>query len=327
MPKETQSSSPMPSVLRPATPNNPPGNQKSKQGAILGQGTNTTLTSPFIQPTGSVKPAPPPVKSKPTPFQVPKTCPLCRTHHIGACATKQSTPSSSDAGKSATAQEILDKYKSGYTATDRVLPFTLMKDVTNDSLRFSEKKAAQKQLDKASNKKFTLRHYTKSVDGPPPYNTINPNFELVNTGVKTLNRTQGSNTNEDDWNRLGNTAFTFFLLAIDGKVSERRFLASMTHYAEFDLEDPGLLDDLGLDTAEFFASPDLLHAKDLSTVKAVKGPLSELKSLMIASSELPAIQLGIMQAAPLLELIDTKFQGSLEIKIPGSVPVSRWIPV
>jgi hypothetical protein len=191
-----------------------------------------------------------------------------------------------------------------------------MKDVTNDSLSFSEKKASQKQIDKVSNKKFALRHYTKSVDGPPPYNTINPNFELVNTGVKTLNRTQGSNTNEDDWNRLGNTAFTFFLLAIDGNVSNRGFL-----------EDPGLLPALGLDTAEFFASPDLLHEKDLSAAKAVKGPLSELKSLMIASSELPPIQLGIMQAAPLLEVIDTKFKGSLEIKIPGSVPVSRWIPV
>ncbi|MBF6043221.1 MULTISPECIES: hypothetical protein [Pseudomonas] len=327
MPNETQSSSPMPSVLRPATPNNPPSHQKSKQGAILGQGENTALTSPFIPPTGSVKPAPPPVKSKPTAFQVPKICPLCRTHHTGACATKQSTPPSSDAGKPATAQEILDKYKSGYAATDRVLPFTLMKDVTNDSLSFSEKKASQKHLDKVSNKKFALRHYTKSVDGPPTYNTINPNFELVNTGVKTLNRTQGSNTNEDDWNRLGNTAFTFFLLAIDGKVSERRFLASMTHYAEFDLEDPALLSSLGLDTAEFFASPDLLHEKNLSAVKAVKGPLSELKSLMIASSELQPIQLGIMHAAPLLEVIDTKFQGSLEIKIPGSVPVPRWIPV
>ena len=101
----------------------------------------------------------------------------------------------------------------------------------------------------------------------------------------------------------------------------------MTHYAEFDLEAPGLLPAQGLDTAEFFASPDLLHEKDLSATNAVKGPLSELKSLMIASSELPAIQLGIMQAAPLLEVIDTKFKGSLEIKIPGSVPVSRWIPV
>lgn len=327
MPTVTKPSSPMPSVLRPANPNNPPGNQKSKEGAILGQGANSTLTSPFIPPTGSVKPAAPPVMAKPKPFQVPKICPECRTNHTGACATKQSTPPSSDSGKSASAQEILDKYKSGYSATDRVLPFTLMKDVTNDSLSFSEKKASQKQIDKVSNKKFALRHYTKSVDGPPPYNTINPNFELVNTGVKTLNRTQGSNTNEDDWNRLGNTAFTFFLLAIDGKVSERRFLASMTHYAEFDLEDPGLLPALGLDTAEFFASPDLLHEKDLSAAKAVKGPLSELKSLMIASSELPPIQLGIMQAAPLLEVIDTKFKGSLEIKIPGSVPVSRWIPV
>jgi hypothetical protein len=317
----------MPRVLRPATPNNPPGNQKSKQGAVLSQGTNTALTSPFIPPTGSVKPAPPPVMAKPKPFQVPKICPQCRTNHTGACATKQPTPSSSDSRKSATAQEILDKYKSGYSATDRVLPFTIMIDVTNDSLNFSEKKATQKQIDKASNKKFTLRHYTKLVDGSDPYHTIKPNFELVNTGIKTLNRTQGSNTNEDDWNRLGNTAFTFFLLAIDGNVSNRGFLASMTHYAEFDLEAPGLLRAQGLDTAEFFASPDLLHEKDLSATKAVKGPLSELKSLMIASSELPAIQLGIMQAAPLLEVIDTKFERSLEIKIPGSVTVSKWIPV
>lgn len=327
MPTDPPSNSPMPNVLRPASPNNPSGHQKSTRGPILGQGATSASSPPFTMPTGVVIAATKPAASKAAPFQIPKLCPQCKTNHTGACTLKKSTPTPSIARKSVPAQEVFDKYKTGYDATDRVLPFTIMKDVTNDSLVFSDKKANQKQMDKASNKKFTLRHYTTSVDGPPRFNAIEPNFELVNKGVKTLHRTQASNTNEDDWNRLGNTAFTFFLLAIDGKVSGRKFLAQATHYAEIDVEDSAQLSALGLDTAEFFASADLLHEKGLSKTKVVKGPLTEFKSLMLASSGVQAIQLGLMGPEVLLRSIDEQFLGSLEVKIPGSVAVGRWVAV
>lgn len=123
--------------------------------------------------------------------------------------------------------------------------------------------------------------------------------------------------------RLGNTAFTFFLLAVDGKVAQRKFLAGATHYAEIgpdDLEQMAA----GLSDAELFASPDLLHTKDLSSAKAIRGPLKDLKALMVASSGLKPIILGRADAERLLTAIDEPFGGTLEVKVPGAVNVTQW---
>jgi hypothetical protein len=237
------------------------------------------------------------------------------------------TPRPSDASSSqkpASALEIYERYQANYQPQDRTQPYEIMHSVTDDNLKFSTKKATDAELLKVADKKFTLRHYTTSKDGPPPFNTVSSNFELVYRNIKTLQRTQGSNTNQDDWVRLGNTAFTFFLLAIDGEVANRKFLAGATHYAEIDPENPEQMKAAGLDNAEFFASPDLLHIKDLSSAKAVKGPLKDLKALMVASSGLKPISLGRTPAQGLLKAIDDQFAGTLEVKLPGSVIVAQW---
>jgi hypothetical protein len=219
---------------------------------------------------------------------------------------------------------VYEKYQATYQPQDRVQPFEMMHSVTRDNLTFNHKKATEAELLKVADKKFTLRHYTMSKDGPPAFNTISSNFELVHRKIKTLQRTQGSNTNQDDWVRLGNTAFTFFLLAIEGKVANRKFLAGATHYAEIDPDNLEQMTAAGLENAEFFASPDLLHIKDLSSAKAVKGSLKDLKAFMVANSGLKPISLGRTEAERLLVAIDDQFCGTLEVKLPGSVLVTQW---
>ncbi|MBS9426700.1 hypothetical protein [Photorhabdus akhurstii] len=222
------------------------------------------------------------------------------------------------------AEDIFNQYKDRFSPSDRKLPFEIMNDITNNEIKFSSETAPANLLDKVKDKKFTLRHYTTAQIEEPVFNEIGSNFNLVNEGKKTLKRTQGSNTNEDDWNRLGNTAFTFFLLAINGEVSDRKFLSNTTHFAEVDIENPAELKEIGLDEAEFFASPDLLHEKKLSQAPAVKGKLSDLKSLLLKQSGINPVQLGRLDAKGILERIDSKFNGSLEIKIPGNVKVKEW---
>ncbi|MDI2145900.1 hypothetical protein KBJ94_28040 [Pseudomonas sp. ITA] len=234
------------------------------------------------------------------------------------------SPEAACSAKAGSALEVYEQYQANYQSQDRVQPFAIMHSITEGALKFSNKAASEAELLKVTDKKFTLRHYTVSKSGPPPFDTISSNFELVHRKIKTLQRTQGSNTNQDDWIRLGNTAFTFFLLAIDGKVANRKFLAGATHYAEIDPDDLAQMKAAGLEGAEFFASPDLLHLKDLSTAKAVKGPLKDLKALMIASAGLKPISLGRTDAERLLLAIDDQFSGTLEVKLPGSVIVSQW---
>ncbi|KAA1183128.1 hypothetical protein [Photorhabdus heterorhabditis] len=223
------------------------------------------------------------------------------------------------------AEDIFNQFKSKFDPYDRELPFDIMNKTTNNEIKFSSEKAKDDYLAKVKDKTFTLRHYTAgNGQEKPTFDEISSNFNLVNKGIKTLNRTQGSNTNEDDWNRLGNTAFTFYLLAIDGEVSNRKFLSNTTHFAEINIEDSEELKELGLDQAEFFASPDLLHEKNLSQAPAVKGKLSDLKSLLLKRSGISSVQLGRLDAKTILKSIDNEFGNSLEIKIPGNVNVNKW---
>ncbi|NHB91598.1 hypothetical protein [Photorhabdus cinerea] len=223
------------------------------------------------------------------------------------------------------AEDIFNLFKSRFDPYDRKLPFDIMNEVTNNGINFASEKAKDDYLAKVKDKKFTLRHYTSgNGQEKPTFDEIGSNFNLVNKGIKALNRTQGSNTNEDDWNRLGNTAFTFFLLAIDGEVSDRKFLSNTTHFAEINIEDSEELQELGLDQTEFFASPDLLHEKNLSQAPAVKGKLSDLKSLLLKRSGISSVQLGRLDAKAILKSIDNAFGNSLEIKIPGNIKVNKW---
>jgi insecticidal toxin complex protein TccC len=229
-----------------------------------------------------------------------------------------------------TATGIYDTYKQRYSDTHRQLPFEMMTDITRNQLKFKAEKAPDQTLGRVARRRFTLRHYTvgRNKGEEPSFKQIASNFSLVHRGLKTLGG-KGGNTNEKDWTKAGNSAFTFFLLAIDGEVNERNFLQSMTHFAEYDLEDEALEAALGkgFESVEFFASPDVLdpkHSRDLGAVPMVKGRLKDLKALLIQSSKVPAVQIGRMPARKLLNAIDAAFGGTLEIKIPGSVNVRTW---
>jgi len=230
-----------------------------------------------------------------------------------------------------TASGIFEAYKEGYSDVDRQLPFKMMADITGNKLIFKNNKAPAGMLEKTSTKRFTLRHYTVSGSkgDTPPFMEIASNFSLVHKNVKTLGG-KGGNTNEKDWTKAGNSAFTFFLLAVDGEVNERKFLQSMTHFAEYDLGDDRALEDAlgpGFDNVEFFASPDVLdpkHSANLATVPMVKGRLKDLKALLLGSSGIAAVQVGRMDSKSLLNSIDNAFGGSLEIKVPGSIKVKTW---
>ncbi|WP_148050455.1 hypothetical protein [Pseudomonas brassicacearum] len=312
----------MPIVPSPATPNTPPAGQKPRSTSVFPR-----VESPQASSSNASAPPPraaPAIAPKPTAFLVPKLCVVCKSNHQGPCLTQPPSAASTSSQKPASALDMYEQHQTNYQPQNRTQPFEIMQSVTDDSLKFSDKKATDAELAKVADKKFTLRHYTTSKDGPPPFNTISSNFELVHRKIKTLQRTQGSNTNQDDWVRLGNTAFTFFLLAIDGEVANRKFLGGATHYAEIDPDNLEQMTAAGLENAEFFASPDLLHTKDLSSAKAIKGPLKDLKALMVASSGLKAISLGRTPAQGLLKAIDGQFADTLEVKLPGSVIVTQW---
>lgn len=230
-----------------------------------------------------------------------------------------------------TAIEIFESYKDNYSDTDRATPYNMMNTITQDKLKFKTAKATPAVLEKTKTQRFTLRHYTVygSSGETPPFMEIASNFSLVHKNLKTLGG-KGGNTNEKDWTKAGNMGFTFFLLAINGEVNERKFLGSMTHFAEYDLEDDKALEAaLGknFDNVEFFASPDVLdpkHSSDLGAVRMVKGRLKELKGLLLGNSGISPVQVGRMNSRALLDSIDSAFHGTLEIKIPGSIKVSGW---
>ncbi len=231
-----------------------------------------------------------------------------------------------------TAIEIFESYKDKHSDTDRVKPYTMMNGITEGKLKFKTTKAPPAVLEKTKDLRFTLRHYSYNFatkGAAPSHMDIKSNFSLVNSKLKALGG-KGGNTSEKDWTKAGNIGFTFFLLSINGEVNERRFLAGMTHFAEYDLEDDKALKNAfgdSYDSLEFFASPDVLdpkHSSDLSAVPMIKGRLKDLKALLIGNSGISPVQVGRMNARTMLDSLDKSFHGTLEIKIPGSVKVSIW---
>lgn len=238
-------------------------------------------------------------------------------------------PISKSAVKSAT--EIFESYKGNFDDKDRALPYKMMGDITQGVLNLKTTKASPTVVEKTKAQRFTLRHYSVygSQGDTPPFMEIASNFSLVNKKLKTLGG-KGGNTNEKDWTKAGNMGFTFFLLAINGDVNERKFLSSMTHYAEYDLEDDKALEAaLGkdFDQVEFFASPDVLdpkHSSNMKSVPMVKGRIKDLKAVLLGNSGISPVQVGRMDSRTLLNSLDNAFHGSLEIKLPGSVKVAKW---
>jgi insecticidal toxin complex protein TccC len=231
-----------------------------------------------------------------------------------------------------TAIEIFESFKANYSDTDRVAPYTMMNEITEGKLKFKTTKATPAVLEKTKSQRFTLRHYSSNPTSPgdaPSHMAIKSNFSLVDSHLMTLGG-KGGNTSEKDWTKAGNMGFTFFLLAINGEVNERRFLANKTHFAEYDIEDDKALEAAfgkDFDNVEFFASPDVLepkHSSDLGAVPMVKGRLKELKALLLGNSGISPVQVGRMNSRAMLDSIDNTFHGTLEIKVPGSVKVNNW---
>ncbi|MFE0514516.1 hypothetical protein, partial [Streptomyces sp. NPDC058964] len=79
--------------------------------------------------------------------------------------------------------------------------------------------------------KWTIRHYT----GTDP--NVKPSFqEVMTTYDNAAAGRAGANTNVADWRSLGNIKFTFYLVAVGGKVPPRPWLNNTHWYAEWDLD-------------------------------------------------------------------------------------------
>lgn len=163
-------------------------------------------------------------------------------------------------------------------------------------------------------KRWTIRHYT----GSDPDNA--PGFtEIMSTYDNAVAGRAGEHTNVADWRSLGNIKFTFYLVAVDGKVPSRTWLKDTHWYAEWDLD---TIDDC-------WVSPDLLERmsknKDMDAdgareamkgVPAFRGSGRELKELLAAK----AFNAGNDPATAL----DTVIGGAFELKVPGGLPVTEW---
>ena len=125
-------------------------------------------------------------------------------------------------------------------------------------------KTAEPIFKKIMSFNWSLRHYTTSETGMPTYNYVGSSAELEVRGIG------GKNTRNKDWNKLGNTAFAFLLLCINGIAPKRGFLSKCTHYSEYPITDIPAL----------WISGDLLSVKDkdLDKVKAFKGAGANVKA-------------------------------------------------
>ena len=158
---------------------------------------------------------------------------------------------------------------------------------------------------------WTLRTYTMSKgkdDKPvtPSYNDLKPTAELLVSGIKE----KSDNTNDADWNKIGNVGFTFHLLCIDGNVPKRTFLDKCTHYAEFPMST----------IPSMFVSGDMLGTTGNSEENkhgGFKGSGEEVKAALCS------LTLDKSNAVKFLSGIDSVF-GNFEVKVPGQLKVTEW---
>jgi hypothetical protein len=158
---------------------------------------------------------------------------------------------------------------------------------------------------------WTMRTYTKSLDKdnnpvPPSYNDIKPTAELLVSGIKE----KSDNTNDADWNKIGNVGFTFHLLCIDRKVPQRTFLKDCTHYAEFPFETIPAL----------FVSGDMLGTTGKITDEkhgGFQGSGAEVKAALCN------LTIDKSDAVKFLNGLDGMF-GNFEVKVPGQLSVGEW---
>lgn len=185
-----------------------------------------------------------------------------------------------------------------------------IKDVEKHRIPPVRKTASQGLLAK----RWTIRHYTgDDPKSPPTFRDIMSTYDNAKAGGAS------ANTNVADWRSLGNIKFSFYLVAVDGKVPDRNWLNNKHWYAEWDLDS----------ISDCWVSADLLERmnKDMDAdgarealkgAHAFRGSGTKLKELLAAS----AFGAGNEPAAAL----DAAIGGAFELKVPNGLPVSKWHP-
>ena len=139
------------------------------------------------------------------------------------------------------------------------------------------------------NKKWTFRHYTNVK-----YDSLKSLASLEAEGIDA-----SANTNDKDWEELGNQGYVFGLISIDGKVPQRTWLSKFKYYAEYDLND----------LASVWVSGDMLddEGRSLSSYQGSGKVIIAMLSKMLGF-------IGQNEATA----IDANFANKLEAKIPPS---------
>lgn len=170
----------------------------------------------------------------------------------------------------------------------------------------------KRQAAELTGRRWTIRHYTgRDPKNPPGFTEIASTYDNAAAGRAS------EHTNVADWRSLGNIKFTFYLVAVDGKVPPRNWLNNTYWYAEWDLDEIG----------ECWVSPDLLETMNkpmdadaaraaMKGVKAFRGSGKQLKELLAAR----AFVSGNDPAAAL----DAVVGGAFELKVPGGLQVKEW---
>ena len=182
------------------------------------------------------------------------------------------------------------------------------------------------------NHNFTLRHYALKK-----HQSIKSNFALWEQ-----DKIQTTTSPGYDWEYLGDTAFTFWWLCIDGvpPMNNRGFIKDADYYDEIKLDESSLKE-RKLWNVDFFASADLMKiAPSLPDIDRnevpilLRGKLQNLPEVIFGYFSLAQktafIKLEDVRADPketiaimLLNMIDMSFPG-FEVKIPGTVTNTNW---
>ncbi|MGB7442562.1 MAG: DUF4157 domain-containing protein [Coleofasciculaceae cyanobacterium] len=162
--------------------------------------------------------------------------------------------------------------------------------------------------------RWTLRSYTESRENnnkkgkpfTPKYTELKSTAELLASGIIE----KSAHTTDADWNKIGNVGFIFHLLCIDGKVPNRSFLSTSTHYAEFEFDSiPNL-----------FVSGDMLGntgKKSNHRPSGFKGSGADVKAALCN------LTLDKSSSEKFLKGLDENFP-NFEVKVPGQLNVAEW---
>ncbi|MEX3105003.1 MULTISPECIES: hypothetical protein [unclassified Streptomyces] len=191
--------------------------------------------------------------------------------------------------------------------------FDILGSIKDASQQLQKVKAVRRKMaEPLLAKRWTIRHYTGTDPNTPP------SFqEIVSTYDNAVAGRASKHTNVADWRSLGNIKFTFYLVAVDGKVPPRTWLNKTHWYAEWELDQ----------IQNCWVSADLLERMNkpmdadgartaVQGAKAFRGTGAQLKELLAIS----AFGAGNDPASAL----DTAIGGAFELKVPDGLTVPEW---